>query len=215
MNERFSSGPDRVKALARYRLLAGRYDSTCDRILLAREAAVRALDLKPGETVFDVACGTGAALPLSVKACGPDGHVVGIEQSPEMSSQARARLPLLACSAELVTASVEDLPELPIAHAMLFCYTQDVLQSPRALRRLAALAGPGCRVAIVGARFLPWSWGFALNALTAARGWRYLTTFRGMRQPWAELGRYCPGLRPVRHFHLGTSYLAVGRFHSD
>lgn len=204
-------GPDRERALADYARLAPAYDASCKRILALREAAIAALGLRPGETVFDVACGTGAALPMLAAAVAPSGRVIGIEQSPHMASRAAARITHLACCS-VVEASVENFAIDARADAMLFCYTHDVLQSERALERLRAHARPGCRVAVLGIRLLPWSWGFALNAFTLARAHPYFTTFRGLREPWALLERHCPGLRPSRHFHLGTSYLAVGRF---
>lgn len=204
-------GPDRKRALADYARLAPAYDASCKRILSLREAAITALALRPGETVFDVACGTGAALPALAEAVAPSGRVIGIEQSPHMASRASARIAHVArCT--VVESSVEDLAIDARADAMLFCYTHDVLQSTRALERLRAHARPGCRVAVLGIRLLPWSWGFALNAFTLARAYPYFTSFRGLQAPWALLEGHCPGLRPSRHFHLGTSYLAVGRF---
>lgn len=105
-----------------------------------------------------------------------------------MASRASARVAHVACC-EVVETSVEDLAIEARAHAR-----------------------PGCRVAVLGIRLLPWSWGFALNAFTLARAHRYFTSFRGLRKPWAQLEKDCPGLKPSRHFHLGTSYLAVGGF---
>ena len=52
----------------------------------------------------------------------------------------------------IVNCSVEDLREVPPADCMLFSYTHDVLQSPKAIERLVASAKPGCRLAILGAR---------------------------------------------------------------
>jgi len=204
-------GPDRERALAAYARLAPGYDATCKHILTLRDAAIAALRLRPGETVFDVACGTGAALPALAAAVAPSGRAIGIEQSPQMASRAAARIAPVACCS-VVEASVESLAIEARADAMLFCYTHDVLQSARALERLRAHAQPGCRVAVLGIRLLPWWWGFALNAFTLARAYPYFTSFRGLREPWALLERDCPGLRPSRHFHVGTSYLAVGRY---
>lgn len=215
MNQRFvplAGEPDRERSTRLYREMAAHYDATCSRIERIRAAAVQSLRLRPGETVLDVACGTGPTLPVLEAACGPEGRVIGIEQSPEMARQAAARIASLGSRAEVIVASVEEAPLACRADAMLFCFTHDVLQSPAAVERLARLARPGCRVAIAGIRFQPWSWGFALNLFTAYRARHYLTTLRGMHQPWEGLARHCPGLAPVRHFHLGTVYLAVGRF---
>jgi len=46
--------PDRDASLARYRSLSSRYDSTCVGIIAIRRAAIRALAVRGGETVFDV-----------------------------------------------------------------------------------------------------------------------------------------------------------------
>jgi hypothetical protein len=87
-----------------------------------------------------------------------------------------------------------------------------VLQSPKAVEKLVNSARPGCRLAILGARFLPWIWGFPINLFVAVRGRRYLSTFRGFRRPLALLSEHTQELEIVRTFHLGTSYLAVGSF---
>mgnify|MGYP001235092427 CR=1 FL=1 len=206
-----AAGPDRERALAAYRTLAAGYDDSSRRILEIRAAAVRALALRPGETAFDVGCGTGATIGALCAALGPRGRVVGIEQCPEMAAIARNRIAGCGCRAEVVVASAEDFRSPARADAMLFCYTHDVLQSAAALDRLVGHAAPGCRVAVAGIRFLPWGWGFAVNAVTAWRTRRYLTTYRGLLKPWAPLASRCASFRILRTFHAGSSYLAVGR----
>ncbi|HSJ96896.1 MAG TPA: methyltransferase domain-containing protein [Myxococcota bacterium] len=203
--------PDRELALAEYAELASRYDATCTNIWSLREAAIAALAPRPGETVFDVACGTGASLPKLAAAVGASGRVIGIEQSPPMAAQALERIRGLQ-RIEIVRCSIQDLAHDARADAMLFCYTHDVLQSRRALEVLRDHAKPGCRVAVLGVRTQPWWWGLPLNVFTMVRARRYFTTFRGLQRPWEPLAAHCPDLRPVRHFHIGTSYLALGRF---
>jgi SAM-dependent methyltransferase len=204
-------GPDRDRALANYARLAAGYDATCTHILGLRRDAIASLALRPGETVFDVACGTGATLRQLAACVMPGGRVVGIEQSPEMAAQALARVQGDA-GVEIVRASVEDFATEARADAMLFSYTHDVLQSPAAIARLRAHARPGCRVALIGVRLQPWLWGFAPNLFMLIRARRYFTTYSGLHAPWALLAKECPGLAPARHYHVGTSYLAVGRF---
>ena len=203
--------PDRNRALASYGALAGSYEASAHRILGIREAAVAALELRPGETAFDVACGTGATIALLCRELGPEGRVLGIEQCPPMAARARARLVDCGGRATLAEASVQDFATGLRADAMLFCYTHDVLQSTAALENLVRHAKPGCRVAVAGIRFLPWSWGFAVNAVTAWRTRRYLTTYRGLREPWQGLAQRCEHFRILRTYHFGSSYLGVGR----
>ena len=205
------AGPDRNRALAAYGALAPGYEASSHRILGIREAAIASLELQPGETVFDVACGTGAAFELLCRRVGPEGRVLGIEQAPEMAALARQRLSSCGCRGTLVEASVQDFATDLRADAMLFTYTHDVLQSAVALDNLLRHAKRGCRVAVAGVRFLPWSWGFAVNAVTAWRTRRYLTTYRGMREPFRALAAHCADFRILRSFHCGSSYLGAGR----
>lgn len=209
---RILGGPDRKVALDNYRSLASGYDASCRRIEDARRLAIGLLDVQPGHVVYDVACGTGATLPLLAAAAGSTGLVVGIEQSPEMAALARQRAAAIDTPVRIVNCSVEDVGGVPPADRMLFSYTHDVLQSPRAIEKLVGNAGPECRFAVLGARFLPWPWGFPVNLFVAVRARKYLSTFRGFRRPLAKLGEHTRELEVVRTFHWGTSYLAIGAF---
>ena len=55
--------PDRDVALQRYALLAKNYENATSKIRDVRRRAIDLLALRSGETVFDVACGTGVMLP--------------------------------------------------------------------------------------------------------------------------------------------------------
>jgi len=206
------NGPDRDAALARYRALAFRYDSTCDGILSIRRTAIDSLALRCGETVFDVACGTGATLLELAERVGSAGTVIGVEQSPEMAAVARTRVADAHSAAQVLlqVAAVEEASFDTRADALLFCYTHDVLQHPRAVAHLMRHAKPGARVAVVGIRFLPWWWGAPINLYTAVSIRHHVTTYRGLRDPCHALRGYCSDLRLVRSFHAGTSYLAAG-----
>jgi SAM-dependent methyltransferase len=205
--------PDSGASLDSYRSLAVGYDASCRYIERLRLCAIDALDLQPGDTVYDVACGTGAVLPKLAQRVGASGRVIGIEQSPEMAQQAVARFSgiELPPNVELLIAPVEKARPATLADALLFCYTHDVLQSPGALDNLLAQARPGARIAVLGLRLLPWWWGWPINLWKLWSGRRYLTTYRGLGAPWALLAERVEDLRVVRCFHIGTNYLAVAR----
>ena len=57
-----------------------------------RLRAVQALGLLPGDTVVDVACGTGLNFSLLEEAIGPDGRLVGVDLTDAMLAQARERV---------------------------------------------------------------------------------------------------------------------------
>lgn len=55
------------------------------------DLALRHLDLRPGQRVLDVGCGTGASIARLRDAVGPDGEVVGVDYSPRMLRKAELR----------------------------------------------------------------------------------------------------------------------------
>ncbi len=57
-----------------------------------RRKAVRALRLRPGDTVVDIACGTGQNFPLIEHAIGPRGRIVGVDLTDAMLAQAERRV---------------------------------------------------------------------------------------------------------------------------
>ncbi len=57
-----------------------------------RLRAVRALGLRPGDSVVDIACGTGLNFPLIQEAVGPEGRIVGVDMTDAMLARARARI---------------------------------------------------------------------------------------------------------------------------
>ncbi len=54
-----------------------------------RKQAVLELDLKVGDTVVDIGCGTGLNFSLLYQAVGPKGTVIGVDLSDSMLAQAR------------------------------------------------------------------------------------------------------------------------------
>jgi demethylmenaquinone methyltransferase/2-methoxy-6-polyprenyl-1,4-benzoquinol methylase len=57
-----------------------------------RLRAVQALGLRTGNTVIDLACGTGLNFPLLQKAVGPGGRIVGVDLTDAMLAQAQHRI---------------------------------------------------------------------------------------------------------------------------
>lgn len=209
--DNFRRRPDRAQSLASYRRVADGYDASCGRIEAIRLRALAELAPARGERVADIACGTGPMLPALARAVGPEGHVLGVEQSPEMAAQARRRA-LEAAAVDVATCALEDLPaDVGRVDALLMCWTHDVLQSPAALDRLVALARPGARIAIAGMIALPWTWGWPVNAFNLYRARHYCTTWANIDRPWRGLEARGATLRVVGRALWGTAYLAVGR----
>jgi demethylmenaquinone methyltransferase/2-methoxy-6-polyprenyl-1,4-benzoquinol methylase len=57
-----------------------------------RLRAVKALRLRPGDTVVDMACGTGLNFQLLEEAIGPEGRIVGVDLTDAMLARAHDRV---------------------------------------------------------------------------------------------------------------------------
>src|SRR6202045_251324 len=57
-----------------------------------RLRAVQALGLRAGDTVVDIACGTGLNFRLIEEVIGPGGRIVGVDLTDAMLAQARDRI---------------------------------------------------------------------------------------------------------------------------
>ena len=119
-----------------------------------RKRVVEALPLRSGQVVLDVGCGTGLCCGLLRDKVGPEGGVVGIEESPEMAAVAREHI---ACegwdNVTVMQAPAEDAEIGLTADAALFCAVHDILQSPDALRNVLTRLRPGAWVAAGGGKW--------------------------------------------------------------
>ena len=164
------------------RLLSLGQDPRWRRFLVSR---VRA---GPGETVLDVACGTGAVAVELVRQTGCS--VVGVDQSPEMLAEARHRVDERV---RLVEASAEELPFEDAAFdgltaAYLLRYLDDL---PGGLRELARVLRPGATAALL-------DFGVPPGPVPRA-AWDLWVDFglplagRAISPGWHEVGRFLGG----------------------
>ena len=126
-----------------------------------RSFLVSRLNVGPGETVLDVACGTAA---VAVKVARDHGcRVVGVDQSPEMLAEGRHRVEVagLGDRIELREARAEELPfEDAAFDGLTFTYLLRYVDDPAAtMQELARVVKPGGGIAMleffVPARALP------------------------------------------------------------
>ena len=200
----------RSASIEKYRRRAAGYDATCGPTAPIRRRAMEGLVLQPGQRVLDVGCGSGLSLALLRERVGAAGQVWGCDQSPQMLTQARARVTAAGWSnVELMECAAQDLTLPESVDALLFHYTHDILRSDLAIDRLLACARPGARVAIAGIKYFP-------AALAPLNLWVYLKNRPyngspgGLRTPW---DRIAPRLVDWRWqpTQWGMGYLAFGR----
>jgi ubiquinone/menaquinone biosynthesis C-methylase UbiE len=178
-----------------------------------RRAVIDRVQLARGDTVIDVACGTGINFAMLEERIGSGGRIIGIDVSPDMVARARRRIADHGwANVTLIESPVEEARIEGQADAALFSFTHDVLQSERALANVVGHLRPGARVAAVGAK---WGgrWNLPVNAVVGAIARRYVTTFENFDRPWQKLDSRID--LTVESLALGGIYLVSGEVKDD
>jgi ubiquinone/menaquinone biosynthesis C-methylase UbiE len=174
-----------------------------------REAVVEALPLRLGQVVLDVGSGTGLCCGMLRDKVGPQGRVVGIEESPQMAAVAREHIASEGWdNVTVVEAPAEDAEIAVTADAALFCAVHDILQSPDALRNVMSSLRPKARVAAGGGK---WATPLmvAVNTMVTSLHAPYVRTFEGFAKPWDHLEQLVEDVR-VREIGFGAGYIMTG-----
>ena len=106
----------------------------------------KAAGVEPGQTVLDVACGTGALTMAAAEIVGPNGRVVGLDANPEMLAVAR-RKPTGIDWREGVAEKLpfDDSSFDAVVSQFGFMFFED---RPRALGEMMRVLKPGGRLAV-------------------------------------------------------------------
>jgi len=200
-----------LASIAKYRDKASNYDNTTARTQAIRERTIALLGLNPGDTVLDAGCGTGKSFELLLERVGREGHVVGVDQSPEMIAIAKNLVISKGWTNVTVVEGFMETVRLPDAFdAILFHYAHDILQTPAALENLFSHVKPGAAVAVAGVKFFPW-WTGPLNLYAFCKNYAWNGKAGGMWRPWRGLQARVDGWE--RHTtQFGMGYIGSGRF---
>jgi ubiquinone/menaquinone biosynthesis C-methylase UbiE len=212
----------RERLIETYRKKAKHYDIT-SRLYPApgypqraqRLQAVRALSLRPGDSVVDVACGTGLNFALLEQAIGPGGRIVGVDLTDAMLAQAQDRVEANGWSnVSLVQADAADFEFPAQVDAILSTYAlSQVPECATVIGRGAAALRGGGRCVVLDLKVPDGTPGWLAKSGTAiVRHFASIDEWI-MRRPWDEIRRAMQEeLADLAWTELffGTAFLAAG-----
>ena len=202
--------PDLSRCVAQYRGRASRYDLELAAFEPLRQDAIALLEVPAGGTVLDVGCGTGLSFAPLKEKVGPRGHIIGIDPSPDMLTQARIRVGRQRWSGiTLLAATAANAPLQGRADAALFHFTHDVLRDPASLDHVFAHLRPGASVVATGLQWAP-SWLPLTNLFVLGAAMYSVTCMTGLGKPWDLLAERLTDLQ-VRTIPWAGMYIASGR----
>ncbi len=190
---------------------AGIYDLRVRLFLRWRRAALEALRPRPGDTVLDLACGTGLNFPYIVEWIGGEGRVVGVDCTRAMLERARGKLARHRWDG---VALVEgDAARLPLASescdAVLCSYCMVVIPDYRgAIAEAVRVLKRGGRLVLLEGKRGSALWSrVLLDPMVAFAGW--FAAIDLDRRPWEELPGLLEGVSRSEHLG-GIVYVASG-----
>lgn len=168
------------------------YDWLTPTYLLGNEKRLRRetidrLHLQPGQTVLDIACGTGRNFPLILEKIGSQGRLVGVDYTSDMLARARDRVEHERWkNIELIQADAARIDLGQKFDSALCTLAIGVIPDYRsALDRMAGHVKPGGRLAIGDAKRSSRLEGLPFNWLADLLG--YGAAEDVSRRPWESL----------------------------
>jgi ubiquinone/menaquinone biosynthesis C-methylase UbiE len=147
-------GSTREHVIATYRKSARHYDLSSQLYFpqqIHRRRAVHALGLHPGDTVVEIACGTGVNFAMIEQEIGPEGRIVGVDLTDAMLAQAQHRTESNGWSnVSLVQADAAEFEFPTEVDAILATYPHALLpESGQVIAHGAAALRAGRRYAVL------------------------------------------------------------------
>lgn len=175
-----------------------------------RRIAAERLRLKPGASVLEISCGTGANFPYLQEQIGPTGRLVGVDYTPAMLARAERLVERRGWqNVELLQADARQLDLGEQFDAVLWMLAASVVPDWQvALERAVAHIRPGGWLVLADARFSerwyarPFNWYADIMGVGAAADIS--------RRPWELLPQYLINVG-YEDLLLGFLYVAWGQ----
>ena len=207
MNQETAKEQRKVRRL--YGLVARIYDFRVGPFLRGRKPALEALRPNPGDTVLDLACGTGLNFAHIIEWIGPKGRIVGVDFTRPMLKRARKKLGRHQW--DNVTLVEGDATNLPLAadscDAVLCSYAMAIIPDyRRAIAEAVRVLKPGGRLVLLEPKRGSTLWARAVTPLVALSG---VGVVHLDRKAWEELPALLEDVSRSEHMG-GLVYIASG-----
>lgn len=205
-----------------YRKRAKNYDFTANLYYLFgyrewayRRMAVEALHLKPGDTVVELACGTGLNFPLYQAEVGPHGRIIGVDLTDAMLAEAQERVRQNQWQNVTLVHSDALLYQFPgTVNAVISTYALSLIpESAQVLKNSAAALVPGGRLALLELQ-VPENWPEWLAKVAVNLMKPFAVTDEWLaRRPWKTIRKTVGDLfsdMAMTERYLGLTYIIAG-----
>jgi len=212
---RQEGGYQRIRSVYSFWGKTGLYGPVTFLTFLGRERSIRKycverLELNEGDSVLDIACGTGRNHPYLIEAVGTSGGIVALDYSPEMLDRAKQQAEARGwhnISFVLCDAANMEFPEEAFDGVLCVLGMSVVPRHEEAIRRAVASLKPAGRIVICDAVPFKGMWRF-LNPLIESVYGR-LACWDPQKDIISALKRHTIDLS-VQWFNGGSIYVAAG-----
>lgn len=177
-----------------------------------RQKAVNLLNLKPGDRVLDAGCGSGGSFQYLRQSVGPPGEVVGIEISPQTTTNTRKRIAKNKWeNIHVIEADARKVNLTGKFDGLLMFAAPDVFASEEALSNIFPYLKENARVAIFGAKISNRRFGWLLNGLLrmAVARLSFTSTPKMESEPWTILQKRLVKIN-IEELFFGWMFIASG-----
>lgn len=210
--------PSKKEIVDIYRKRGKHYDITANLYYLVgfrewayRKKAVQELNLKAGDTVVEIGCGTGLNFPQLQQAVGPEGKIIGVDLTDAMLDRARNRVEENGWpNVELVQSDAAgfQFPEKVDGIISTFAITL--------VPEFDAVVHRGCRALKPGKRWVILDFKMPSGKLSLLAPLAILITRPfgvtkdlAARHPWESINKYLRNTS-LEELYLGFAYIAQG-----
>lgn len=175
-----------------------------------RSGAVNKLELKKGDAVLDLCCGTGLNFPYLLEAVGGKGKVIGFDSSPEMLAAAKKTTELNGWTNVKLAegdATTPDLPKGSFDGVLSTLGISTIPQHVKAIKATRDILKPGKKMIVLDAKPFSGFWK-VLNPLIKlvykkSANWDY------QKNVVKSFAQFFPQYK-IEEYNAGTIYILNG-----